>query len=123
MKQTNGFRSFLGLFTGSADQFRPSLIKPEEDPASIAVAPDARVALHDGGIAFLNIATGKLFLSNETGSEIWRGLVAGMSLDAIARKISSECGVGWDLVWRHMSSFIAELESRGLIIRKVESRA
>jgi hypothetical protein len=123
MKEKNRLRNFFHRFTGSARHHRPCVVKPDEDSASIAVAPDARVALHDGGIAFLNIATGKLFLSNETGSEIWKGLAAGMSLDAIAGKISSECGVGWDLVWRHISSFITELETRGLIIRKVESRA
>src|SRR5690349_10001191 len=121
MKQESGLWKFLRSLAGSRQPVHGSAAETVGDSAPIAIAPDARVSLHDGGIAFLNIATGKLFLSNETGSRIWQGVVAGMNMDAIAGKISQECGVGWDLVRRQTSSFVMELESRGLIIRKAQS--
>lgn len=83
----------------------------------LAVAPDIRASAHDDGIALLDISTGRVFLSNQTGSRIWRGLVAGLSADAISEEISREWGVGPELVRRHTSSFIFELESRGLLRR------
>ena len=115
-------RRFWSFFRNCIEGSRRSVAVAggQDDARDLALAPDARVSLHDGGIAFLNIATGKIFLSNETGSEIWQGLDAGMSVDAIAGKISAECGVRWDLVWRQTSSFIMELERRGLVIRKAE---
>jgi hypothetical protein len=92
------------------------------DPQHLAIAPDVRAAVHEDGLAILNIATGKVFLSNQTGLRIWQGLVSGLSADAIAESISRECDVAWELVRRQTSSFLSELERRGLVIRKAEYR-
>jgi hypothetical protein len=83
-------------------------------------APDVRASVHDNGLALLDIASGKVFLCNETGSRIWQGVVAGLSTDAICQEISREFGVASTLVRAHMSSFLAELECRGLVIRNTE---
>jgi hypothetical protein len=60
-----------------------------------------------------------MFLCNRTGAQIWQGIVKGLSTDAICEDISSECGVARALVEQHMSSFLAELESRGLVICRI----
>jgi coenzyme PQQ synthesis protein D (PqqD) len=90
------------------------------DQRSLAAAPDVRASMHADGIALLHISTGRVFLCNRTGSRIWEGVVAGLNADAISEQISRECGVGWDLVRRHTSIFLNELESRGLVIRTVD---
>jgi len=85
---------------------------------TLALARDVRAAVHDDGLAVLDISTGKVFLANEIGSRIWRGVAAGLSLDRISAEISGEFGVGPELVRRHTSAFISELEERRLVVRR-----
>jgi hypothetical protein len=92
--------------------------KGDCDDRALAVAPDVRASVHDDGLALLHISTGRVFLCNRTGSRIWQGLVEGLSADAICEGISRDCDVAWELVQRHTSSFIVELEGRGLLIRR-----
>ena len=89
------------------------------DNRRLTIAPGVRASIHDDGLALLNISTGQVFLSNRTGSRIWQGVAAGLSADAISDEISRDCGVRCELVRRHTSSFIFELERRGLVIRMV----
>lgn len=86
--------------------------------AELVVSNDVRASFHEDGIAILNLSTGKVFLSNETGSRIWRGLVAGLSPDAIGEELSREFGVAREVIHRHTSGFLNDLEQRGLVIRK-----
>ena len=85
----------------------------------LAIAPDVRASAHDDGLAVLHISTGRVFLANQTGLRIWQGIVAGLTADAISEEISRDWGVGWEMVRRHTSSFIFELERRGLVIRRM----
>ena len=85
----------------------------------LAIAPDVRASAHDDGLALLHISTGRVFLSNQTGLRIWQGVVAGLTADAISEEISRDWGIGWEVVRRDTSSFIFELERRGLVIRRV----
>jgi hypothetical protein len=85
---------------------------------ALVVAGDVRASFHENGIALLDLTTGKVFLSNETGSRIWRGLVAGLTPEAIGEDLGREFGVGFEIASRDTSSFLAELERRGLLIRK-----
>jgi hypothetical protein len=98
------------------------LTEADFDSQNVTIAPDVRASAHEDGVAILNIATGKVFLSNRTGLQIWQGLVSGLSADAIVEEISRECDVAWELVRRHTFAFLFELERRGLIIRKAEYR-
>ena len=86
----------------------------------LCIAPHVRASVHSDGVALLNIASGKLFLCNETGSQIWQGIAQGLSPEVIVERISREADVGWELVERHTSLFLAELERRGLVVRKQE---
>jgi Coenzyme PQQ synthesis protein D (PqqD) len=85
---------------------------------SRVVAPEVRASVHPDGLALLHIPSGRVFVCNRTGSRIWQGLVQGLSIDSISEEISRECGVARELVYRHTSSFLAELERRGLLTRR-----
>ena len=99
--------------------FKPNPVTESDfDRGRVKIAPIVRASAHEDGLAILNIATGKVFLSNRTGLQIWQGLVSGLSVDAIVEEISRECDVAWELVRRHTFSFLFELARRGLVIRK-----
>jgi hypothetical protein len=85
----------------------------------LAIAPDVHASAHDDGLALLHVSTGRVFLSNQTGLRIWQGVAAGLTADAISEEISRDLGVRWEVVRRDTSSFIFELERRGLVIRRV----
>jgi len=87
------------------------------DARWVVLEDDVRASFHEEGIALLNLATGKVFLSNEIGSRIWRGLAAGLSPRAIGEELSREFGVALDLVEQHTSSFLNELIRRGLVVK------
>lgn len=89
---------------------------------TVAISPEVRASAHEDGLALLHIQTGRVFLCNRIGSRIWQSLAKGLSADAIVEQISRECGVARDLVAQHTSSFLAELERRGLVSSKVEKR-
>ena len=82
------------------------------------VVSEVRTSVHEDGLALLHIPTGRMFLCNRTGARIWQGIVKGLSTEAIVEEISRECGVARALVQQDTSSFLAELESRGLVIRR-----
>jgi coenzyme PQQ synthesis protein D (PqqD) len=108
---------------GIAGKPQPLSGADRKSPAgSLVAAGEVRVSIHDDGLALFDISTGKVFLCNETGSLIWQGIVAGLSPDAICEEISREFGVAVELVSRQTSSFVAELESRGLVVRRRECR-
>lgn len=88
----------------------------------LTIAPDVHVSEHDEGLALLDVASGRVFLCNRTGARIWQGVEAGLDADSIADQISQECGVTWQLVSRHTTAFLSEVERRGLVVRKAASR-
>lgn len=109
-------RHFLGGLLGG----RPSLSRlASEQPrrnGRRTVAPDVRASLHEDGAAILHISTGQVFLFNSTGSRIWQGVVRGMTAGAIAEEISIEYDTPRELVERHTSAFLAELDRHKLVV-------
>lgn len=106
---------------GSSRLFPPPKTGARElnaDNPRWAAMSEVRTSVHEDGLALLHIPTGRMFLCNRTGARIWQGIVKGLSIEAIAEEISRECGVARALVERHTSSFLAELESRGLVTRR-----
>ena len=79
---------------------------------------EVRTSVYEDGLALLHIPTGRMFLCNRTGAHIWQGIVKGLTTEAITEEISRECGVARALVQQHTSSFLAELEHRGLATRR-----
>ena len=123
-KRTDFLRSLLGRFAGKSRQFpwpAPRVPEANGENRSRAIVSEVRASVHEDGLALLHIPTGRFFLCNRTGSRIWQGLAKGLSTDAICEEISRECGVARDLVEQHTSSFLAELERRGLVTRRLEA--
>lgn len=112
----------LGRSGQLTESSHPERCKFNCDYKCLIVAPDVHVSVHDDGLAILHISTGRVFLCNRTGARIWQGLESGLSVDAISEKISRDCAVPWQLVRRHTSSFLLEVERHGLVIRKVGHR-
>ena len=113
----------VGFWIGLLHRLSGKKPQPKELPdcnnRRLAIAPGVRASAHDDGLALLHISTGRVFLSNQTGLRIWQGVVSGLTADAISEEISRDWGVGWEVVRRDTSSFIFELERRGLVIRRV----
>ena len=117
-KQESGF--WIGLLHRLFGKGRQRRELPDNcNNRRLAIAPGVRASAHDDGLALLHISTGRVFLSNQTGLRIWQGVVSGLTADAISAEISRDWGVGWEVVRRDTSSFIFELERRGLVIRRV----
>ena len=85
---------------------------------SFSVNPEAAASFHDDGIVILHTAKGRLFSSNGTGARIWRGLEQQLSLEAIAKEISSEFQIAPTTAREHTLSFVAALERHTLIQRE-----
>lgn len=121
-KQVGFWIGLLHRLSGKGRQRRelPDCNTPDNycNNRRLAIAPGVRASAHDDGLALLHISSGRVFLSNQTGLRIWQGVVAGLTADAISEEISRDWGIGWEVVRRDTSSFIFELERRGLVIRR-----
>ena len=89
----------------------------EGDP--IAISSDARVSLDQNGAVFLNARSGIVFTSNHIGARIWQGLLDREGVEAIATRSSRDAGMPHDLVRRDTAEFVAELETQGLLSRRI----
>lgn len=86
---------------------------------SFTVSAEAVGSFHDDGVVILHAGNGRLFKSNATGARIWRGLEKQVSLETIAREISSAYQIAWSTAREHTLSFLAALEQQALIKREV----
>jgi hypothetical protein len=85
------------------------------------VSSDARASLDQTGIVFLHVGSGAVFSSNCIGARIWRGLRDRDSLETITADISGEYGVPREQVRRDAAGFVADLEAKGLLARRMGS--
>jgi hypothetical protein len=85
----------------------------------IVISPDAKVSLDPNGAAFLHARSGVLFTSNRVGARIWQGLMERESVEAIAARISREYVIERDQTRRDTLEFVAELETRGFLSRRI----
>ena len=88
---------------------------------NFTVNPDAVRSFHDDGVVILQAGTGRLFTSNETGARIWRGIEQQLSLETIAKEISSAHQIERATAREHTLNFLAALEQQALIRREVVS--
>lgn len=72
------------------------------------------VAEHDGGLAIFQPDTGRLFVCNQVGAQIWSGLSKGLSIDEISKEIAQSFGVAPEQAKHDARVFVMELESRGM---------
>jgi coenzyme PQQ synthesis protein D (PqqD) len=85
------------------------------------VNPEATASFHDDGVVILHTGKGSLFIANQTGARIWRGIEQQLPLEAIAQGISDEYQVAPGTAHEHTVSFLAALERQTLIQREVAS--
>ena len=88
---------------------------------SFTVNPEAVRSFHEDGVVILQAGTGRLFTSNQTGARIWRGIEQQLSLETIAKEISSAYQIERTTARVHTLNFLAALEQQSLIRRAVAS--
>jgi Transglutaminase-like superfamily/Coenzyme PQQ synthesis protein D (PqqD) len=77
-----------------------------------------KVSVHDSGIVFLCLATGRLFTANKTVAVIWQAVTAGEKLSTVCQNISHDCGVPLEHAQRDVEEFLAQLEQQGFVQRE-----
>jgi hypothetical protein len=85
----------------------------------VTISPDATVSLSQNGAVFLHARSGVVFTTNHIGARIWQGLVGGEGVETITQRISLENGVRQDQVRQHATEFIGELQTQGLLVRRM----
>jgi hypothetical protein len=73
------------------------------------------VSQHPNGSVMLNPRLDQMFVTNETGAQIWSGLSEGLSLDVIAEQIALAFNVEPEYVMRDALRFLDELRGNGLL--------
>lgn len=68
-----------------------------------------------GGAVLFDRHSGKYLQTNQVGSELIRGLLAGKSVDAMRLQISENYGISIETVTQDTSVFLNELVKLGLI--------
>ena len=88
---------------------------------SFTLNPEAVRSFHDDGVVILHAGSGRLFTSNETGARIWRGIEQQLSLETVAKEISTAFQIARTTAREHTLNFLTALEQQGLIKREVAS--
>ena len=79
--------------------------------------PDnVRATVTDDGVVFLDIHRGRVLSSNNVGARIWLKLQEGVPADQIAEQISAEFKAHRELVEKDVSTFIASLRQKELVL-------
>ena len=79
------------------------------------VSPQATVSSHDDGIVILHLGSGGFYTCNGTGAHIWRAIEQKLSLEAIAKEISSAYEIALTTARQQTVRFVAELELHALV--------
>lgn len=85
------------------------------------VSPEATASSHDDGIVILHLGNGGFYTCNGTGARIWRAIEQKLSLEAIAKEISSAYQIALTTARQHTVCFLAQLEMHALIQQEVVS--
>ena len=85
-----------------------------DSKARLRANPDAKLRLAQTSSVALNVGSGDAWQLNETGTEIWAALEAGLSPDEVAEKISARTGVPKASVLADTIGFVQGLVDAGL---------
>lgn len=64
----------------------------------------------------VNLETGEYFSTRDSGAELWRRLATGTSLATAERAMLALYNVDPALLWETLASFVAALQTRGLLV-------
>lgn len=86
---------------------------------SFTVTPEAAASFHDDGIVILHTGKGRLFSSNRTGAQIWRGIEQQLPVEVIVQRLSGEYQIALNDAREHTIGFLAQLQRHELVRQEV----
>lgn len=93
---------------------------PEFDATTrVTISPSVYARAFGKELVLLDFGRGEYFGLDETGAEIWRGLVAGEPLESIAAHVASSFDVTPDEALRDIIDLVVQMHREGLL-RPVE---
>ena len=90
------------------------------DDDSTEIRPGVCVSEHENGLAIFDSGTGRVFVCNLIGAQIWAALSKGLGIDTISAGIAQRFGASPNDVKHDACLFVAELECEGLIVRRID---
>jgi Coenzyme PQQ synthesis protein D (PqqD) len=81
-------------------------------------APGLCVSERDGVLAILDVATTKIFVCNEVGTQIWARLSGKETIDELSGEIADFFGVSHERAKQDTCTFLMELERLRLVARR-----
>lgn len=81
--------------------------------------PHVATSDHDHGIVLFDAERGQLFTANRVGARVWHLIERGLCADRIADELQRDYGLPASTARIHAGRFIAQLEQRRLIARRI----
>ncbi|HEY6807027.1 MAG TPA: PqqD family protein [Pyrinomonadaceae bacterium] len=81
-------------------------------------SPEATPSFHDDGLVILHTGKGRLFSSNRTGAQIWRGIERQLPVEVIVQQLSGEYQIPQNIARAHTFDFLDQLQSHELVQRR-----
>jgi hypothetical protein len=75
---------------------------------------------HEEGSVLLDVATGRMYMTNRIGHLVWERLSAGLNPQAVAAELSERFGISTDLAARHAQAFADSLRKGQLLVPRGE---
>ena len=86
---------------------------------SFSPTREAAASFNDDGIVILHTGKGRLFKSNKTGAQIWRGIEQQLPVEVIVQQISDDYEIALNTAREHTAGFMAQLQQHELVQREV----
>ena len=86
---------------------------------SFSTTAEAAASFNDEGIVILHTGKGRLFKSNRTGAQIWRGIEQQLPVEVVVQQLSGEYQIPLNSAREHTAGFLAQLQRHELVEREV----
>jgi len=90
----------------------------EINNSSFSPTHEAAASFHDDGIVILHTGKGRLFSSNRTGAQIWRGIEQQLPVEMIVQQLSGEYQIALNTAREHTFDFLVQLQRNELVQRE-----
>jgi hypothetical protein len=87
-----------------------------DDPGPLRVAPHAHARDFEGETVLLDLAGGKYYALDELGGRLWRGLLEGKTVTAIADELAPDYDVDRATLEGDLLALTHELLDAGLLV-------
>ena len=82
---------------------------------SAKIAPHVYAREFDGELVLLDIGKGEYFGLDAVGARIWASISEGLTVDAIATRVSAEFEVEAEVARKDVDALLSEMRTHGLI--------